>query len=202
MYWIGLMSSKPATQSIYQIKILLNKTKPPIWRRIIVPGRIPLCCLHDVLQVVMGWTDSHLHKFEKGGKVWADSQYDELGDLNIINERRTPLNEALKMEGDSMVYVYNFGEDWRHTIVLEKVMLADGATSLPVCLSGKRHCPPEDVGGASGYKAFLRILSRRSGQKYVEFVRWAGASFKAEDFAVNVVNEILAHMRWPIRQRR
>jgi hypothetical protein len=88
----------------------------------------------------MGWTDSHLHQFEKDGKVWGDPRNDEFGEFNIIDEGGTPLNKALKLEGDSMVYVYDFGDDWRHEVLLEKIASVEGTTNRPVCLGGERRC--------------------------------------------------------------
>ena len=102
------MPTTKATSSIYQLKITLLEIEPAIGRRIQVPSAIRLCCLHDAFQVVMGWTDSHLHQFERDGKVWGDPRNDEFGEFNIIDEGRTPLNKVLKVEGDSMVYVYDF----------------------------------------------------------------------------------------------
>src|SRR5438876_396339 len=106
-----------AAPSIHPLKITLLEIEPAIWRRIQVPSAIRLCCLHDVLQVVIGWTDSHLHQFEKDGKVWGDPRNDEFGEFDITDEGRTRLNKAQKFEGDSMVYVYDFADDWRHEVL-------------------------------------------------------------------------------------
>jgi hypothetical protein len=166
--------------SIYQLKITLLEIEPLIWRRIQIPSSIQLCCLHDAFQVVMGWTDSHLHQFEKDGKVWGDPRNDEFGEFNIIDEGRTTLNKALKLEGDSMVYVYDFGDDWRHEVLLEKIVSVESATSRPVCMGGERRCPPEDVVGAYGYSEFLEAIFDPTHEDYDQFVRWAGGHFQAE----------------------
>ena len=102
----------------------------PIWRRVQVPSTIRLGGLHDVFQAAMGWTDSHLHQFEKDGKYWAVPDPDQFeGDIKIINESRVPLDTVLTAEGDSMVYVYDFGDNWRHRVVLEKILPSDAAGS-------------------------------------------------------------------------
>lgn len=128
-----------------------------------------LCCLHDAFQAVMGWTDSHLHQFEKDEQMWGVPEYDEFGDLDLMNESKLPVSRVLKTEGDSMVYVYDFGDDWRHEVVLEKILPSDVPTK-PVCLAGERRCPPEDVGGPSGYQEFLSVIFT-SGHKKCEHHR-------------------------------
>ena len=144
--------------SIYQLKIRLLDIRPPIWRRIQVPGTISLCCLHDAFQVVMGWTDSHLHRFEKDGDCWGVPESDEFNELDLIDERKTWLAQVLKSDGDSMVYLYDFVDDWRHQVTLEKIIPMSNGVKTPVCLAGKRRCPPDGVGGVSGYQDFLRFI--------------------------------------------
>ena len=93
-----------------------------------------LCCLHDAIQVVMGWTDSHLHQFEKYGKNWGVPETVEFGELDLIDESRVPVAEVLQAEGDSMLYVYDFGDNWRHEIVLENILPPETRTK-PVWVS-------------------------------------------------------------------
>ena len=152
------MSTLKAKPFIYDLKITLLGIEPPIWRRIQVPSTLLLCCLHDAFQAVMGWTDSHLHQFEKDVKNWGVPENDEFGDLELIDEGKVPVGRVLKTEGDSMVYLYDFGDSWRHEVVLEKIVPVDAPPPNPVCLDGKRRCPPEDVGGVSGYQEFLEVI--------------------------------------------
>jgi hypothetical protein len=190
------MPSTKAPPSIYQLKIALAEIRPPIWRRIQVPGTILLCCLHDALQAVFGWTDSHLHNFEKDGKYWGVPEYDDL-----IDESNVRLAQLLKAKGDSMVYVYDFGDNWRHDVVLEKIIPAGELMKAPICLGGDRRCPPEDVGGVSGYEDFLEIIADPKHEDYEEYVGWAGGHF-LDEFDLKAVNEVLSRMRWPVRHRR
>lgn len=104
----------------------------------------------------MGWTDSHLHRFEKDGKYCGVPEDSE--DDDTIDENRTKISAILTTPGDSMLYVYDFGDDWRHEMVLEKILAASGTIVRPVCLAGERHCPPEDGGGTSGYEEFLGVI--------------------------------------------
>ena len=205
-------NSRVKTQShIYELRVTLQEIRPPVWRLIQVPSTSPLCCLHDVLQVVMGWTDSHLHQFEKDGKCWGVPEHFEDGDIDILDERRTKISDVLKEQGDSVLYVYDLGDDWRHEVVLEKILPAPGTTVRPVCLSGQRHCPPEDVGGTPGYEEFLEVIFDPHHEEYAHNVRWAGGPsaltqsverFQPEEFDANAVNATLSRMRWPDPHRR
>jgi hypothetical protein len=189
--------------SIYQLKITLLGIQPPIWRRILVPSTIPLCCLHDAIQAVLGWTDTHLHHFEKHGEYWGVSDDDGFeDDIEVIDESRVPVGKVLVVEGDSMVYVYDFGDNWRHGVVLEKILPSDGTPPKPVCLGGERRCRPEDVGGPSGYQEFLEVIFEPGHEEFSHFRGWAGGKFHAEEFEVKAVNDILEKMRWPVRHRR
>ena len=185
------MPSAKAKPSIYELKTTLLGIEPPIWRRIQVPSTILLCCLHDAIQAVMGWTDSHLHQFEKDGKYWGvpdDDGFD--GDTEVIDESRVPLSYVLLVEGDSMIYVYDFGDDWRHAVVLEKILPAEHGARTPMCLAGERRCPPEDVGGPHGYQEFLEVIFQPGHEEFTHFRGWAGGEFHAEEFDVKVVNAV------------
>jgi hypothetical protein len=195
-----MMTPKPPTP-LYQLKITLLDIQPPIWRRFEVPSTILLCCLHDAIQVAMGWTDSHLHRFEKDGKCWSLPENDEYGDLNLIDESHVPIGDVLRAEGDSMIYVYDFGDNWRHEVVLEKILPSE-TRQKPICLAGERRCPPEDVGGTGGYQEFLEVIFQPGHEEFEHYRVWAGNPVHAEEFDVGAVNDKLARMRWRVKHRR
>jgi pRiA4b ORF-3-like protein len=185
---------------IYQLKITLLGVQPLIWRRIEMPASLRLCCLHSAIQVVMGWTDSHLHQFEKGGKNWGVPAWDEFKELDLIDEKKPQVAEVLRREGEALKYQYDFGDDWEHEVVLERVMPANGRPSHPICLVGERRCPPEDVGGVSGYQEFLEAIFDPTHEEYEHYRKWAGGHF-LDEFDLNAVNQKLSRMRWPVRHR-
>jgi len=193
------MPSYKAPPSLYRLKVSLLEIKPPIWRRLEVPASIKLCCLHTAVQVAMGWTDSHLHQFEKGSKRWGVPEWDEFDELGLIDERETRLDDILQTEGDSMVYQYDFGDDWQHRVVLENVLPAN-ASARPVCIAGERRCPPEDVGGVSGYEEFLEVIFNPAHREYEHYLGWAGGHF-LDQFDLKAANAKLSRMRWPVRHR-
>ncbi len=187
---------------LYRLRITLLGITPPIWRLIHVPSTIPLCCLHDAIQAVMGWSDSHLHQFEKNGKFWGIPQDYADDDLNVADEGGVPLRKLLHGEGDSLTYVYDFGDNWQHEVLLEQIVPSTVGPARPFCLGGERQCPPEDVGGVPGYEEFLEIIFDPGHKDFEHLVTWAGGPFQAEDFDATAVNAVLSRMRWPIRHRR
>lgn len=195
------MPAPKLAPSIHQLKVTLLDIAPTIWRRIQVPSTMKLCCLHSALQVVMGWTDSHLHQFESDGKVWGVPESGDCGDLELLDEKRVTLGTILKSAGESMTYLYDFGDGWRHEIVLEKIVRSDVATK-PICLAGERRCQPEDVGGPSGYQEFLEAVFDPKHEEFEHYRQWAGDPVHAEEFDMRAVNGTLSRMRWPVRHRR
>lgn len=193
------MSTRKAAHSAYELRITLLEIDPPIWRRLQVPSTIKLSRLHDALQIVMGWTNSHLHHFEKAGKFWGVRDiggFDD--DLDLIDERRAALGDVLKTVGESLIYLYDFGDDWRHEVVLEKTV-ASHAPTKPMCLDGKRRCPPEDVGGPHGYQEFLEVIFQPGHEEFEHYRQWAGNEVHAEKFDLKAVNASLARIRWPVQ---
>ena len=193
---------------VYQLRITLQGIRPSIWRLVQVPNTLLLCCLHDVLQAVMGWTDSHLHQFEKDGKYWGVPEHFEDVDMDILDERQAKITDVLKAEGDSVLYVYDLGDDWQHKVVLDQILPAPDTRVGPVCLAGERHCPPEDVGGTTGYEEFLEVIFDPGHEEYQQSVRWASAMtdsaqrFQPEEFDVKAVNSALSRVRCSARHHR
>ncbi len=177
-------------KSIYQIKISLIGAKPPIWRTILVPDNLKLTAFHDVIQAAIGWTDSHLHQFI-ANNVFYGIPDDEFG-MEIEDESKYKLSQLLKKEKDSIKYEYDFGDSWEHKILLEKILPFDAKTALPVCLKGKRACPPEDCGGIWGYEELLQTISDPNHPEHEEMLEWLGGEFDPEEFDLEEINEDLA----------
>src|SRR6266436_1454628 len=134
---------------IYQLKVTLLGIDPPIWRRLLVPANLTLEQLHHVLQVVMGWSDSHLHDFRMGQKLFEiqDSEYTFPDSPPAGDECIAQLSSLLGRIGEEMVYTYDLGDNWQHSIVLEEVLPTNPAQFYPVCLYAEFPVPPEDCGG-------------------------------------------------------
>jgi Plasmid pRiA4b ORF-3-like protein len=194
------LSVKKAPLPIYRLKITLIGIKPPIWRRMQCPASFKLCCLHAAIQIAMGWTDSHLHQWEKDGKNWGVPEWDEFDELDLIDESKTRLADVLQLEGDSIIYAYDFGDNWQHNVVLEKIIPVRDVVKAPICFGGERRCPPEDVGGVSGYEEFLEAIFDPQHENYEQYVRWAGGHF-IDEFDLKAANGALSELRWPVRHR-
>lgn len=175
---------------IYQVKITLIGSKPPIWRTVLVPGELRLGAFHDVIQVAMGWTDSHLHQFI-ANKVFYGVPDDDFG-MEIEDESKYKLSQLLKKEKDSIIYEYDFGDSWEHKILLEKILPDDGKTVLPSCIKGKRACPPEDCGGIWGYEELLKTISDPKHPEHEDMLEWLCGEFDPEEFDLEEINEDLA----------
>lgn len=187
--------SKPP-RTTYLLRVVLKGPKPPIWRRFQVSPSMRLSRLHDVLQVVMGWEDSHLHMFTKGRKVfmlpnpWMDDA-DPFGGPRYLDERKYRIRQLLTREKDWIEYQYDFGDSWDHRITLQKILPRDPAVRLPVCVSGKRTCPLEDCGGIWGFYNLLAILADPDHEEYEEMAEWVDPDFDPEAFSVADVNNKL-----------
>ena len=181
----------PTGETTYQLKVTLNGIRPPVWRRLLVPGSLSLTHLHDVLQVAMGWTDSHLHQFVAKGVVYALPEPD-FG-TEARNEARVRIDEVLRDKKDAMVYEYDFGDGWEHSIVLEKLLPTE--TGAPSCIAGARACPPEDCGCICGYKNLLEITRDPKHPEHEEMLDWLGGAYDAEHFDTTQVNAALSRMK-------
>jgi len=188
-------AAKEKSDLTYQIKVTLRGIKPPIWRRLRVPRSIRLVRLHEVLQIAMGWSNSHLHLFEKDGIFYCRPAHFRPDEVSPIDESKTSLKNVLREVGQQIVYRYDFGDNWEHAVVLEEILASESATELPICLDGARHCPPEDVGGVSGYEGFLEAIFDSSHEDYQQMLEWAGGRFQPEEFDLQGVNAMLASPR-------
>ena len=174
---------------ILQIKVVLRYIKPPIWRRILVPSDTALHQLHGILQATMGWMDCHLHQFIVRGVAYGSPDLDI--DFDVRDESRVRLRQALPSVGDKIEYQYDFGDGWEHEIIVEKVLPPEEGAQYPVCVKGKRACPPEDCGGIPGYYNLLEALQDPSHPDHEELSEWVGGPFDPEAFELDEVNEAL-----------
>jgi hypothetical protein len=186
-----------SAQDVYQIKVTLLWTKPPIWRRLLVPSPTTLERLHDVLQTAMGWQNCHMHEFSLGRRRFGqpDISGGFMDEPTVESERATRLCDLLQRTGAKMTYTYDFGDGWEHNIVLEKQLSPDQDTVYPICLDGRLACPPEDCGGIPGLYRLLDILANPKHKEHDEMRDWVGGNFDPEAFSVEKVNKLLTPMR-------
>jgi hypothetical protein len=137
-------------EEILQLKITLKGiSKPPVWRRVQVRAEVTFAMLHQIIQAAFGWSDTHLHCFEYQGEQIGvpDPEWEN----DCADEAEATLGEVLIGPKDRVRYTYDFGDNWEHDIVLEKVVEPHAGEGRPALLAGKGARPPEDCGGPWGY---------------------------------------------------
>jgi len=187
---------------VYQFKVTLNGIRPPVWRRIQVPENYTFWDLHVAIQDAMGWFDSHLHEFDVDDPI--SGRQERLGiptedydfDDEITPGWNRHISHYFSMENPKAGYVYDFGDDWEHTLTLEKILPREKASQYPVCVKGKRACPPEDCGGVRGYKELVEIIADPEHEEYDEMIEWVGEGFDAEAFDAKSVEFEDPRERW------
>jgi hypothetical protein len=186
------MPAKKVDESpVYQLKVTIQGIRPPIWRRLQVRGSATLPKLHDAIQIAMGWTDSHLHMFNVGGVSYG---LPDPGLDDVRSEQRVKLGQIVSGAKDRFTYEYDFGDSWEHEILVEKVLPPDPGVHYPICLAGKRACPPEDVGGVWGYADFLDAIAHPEHAEHEEMLEWVGGAFDPEAFDLQAVNGALKRL--------
>ncbi len=193
MATVHRLPSSVKAADILQIRIELEGLEPAIWRRVRVPASIMLGKLHRVIQVAMGWTDSHLHEFDIGGKRYGLSDPDEDLPYEIITETKIRLDAALSGR-KTFTYLYDFGDSWEHQLKVEKT-LPVSALPHPVCEAGEHACPPEDVGGAPGYIDFVHAIADPHHPEHQGMLEWCGGAFDPRAFDIDRINRQLKRIK-------
>lgn len=174
-------------EGVYRMRIDLEDIEPPVWRRILIPAGATFRDLHAAIQAAMGWEDAHLHRFEvrapnTGQKMFIGRPLEDDGwEDNVLPGWQYGIADFIGPEAPQCRYVYDYGGNWTHRIVVEAALAADPELSYPVCLAGERACPPEDVGGPAGYEDLLRILQDPKNHRYEEILEMIG-DFDPEHF--------------------
>ena len=185
----------------FQFRIQLkNIQKPPVWRRVIVPESFTFEQFHVVIQESFGWGNYHLFQFSPAGygsepviAIPSDDDWEK----PTKNASKTRLSSVFKSENQKYTYIYDFGDDWEHNILLEEI-LPDTALKAS-CLAGKGACPPEDCGGAWGYERLKEILKDPNHKEHKEMKEWIGIEdvkdrFHPEAFDLEYVNNVLSEL--------
>ena len=184
-----------------QLHISLMYVQPEIWRRLVIPATANFGWLHGVIQLAMGWTNSHLHHFVLGSQRISDPlpyNEDDMGAEPALNEHKTHLHEMGLKAGQIFMYEYDFGDSWLHRITVEPVSDPKlGNPKKAVCVGGAQACPPEDCGGLPGFENFLAAMKRPKHPEHKSMKKWYGQPFDADAFSVEETNHWLGKMRWP-----
>lgn len=161
--------------SIARLKITLDNVKPAPVRRLEVPLGIKLSDLHHVIQAAMPWDNSHMYGFRVKNARWGIPMPElSFGD-DPLDARKTSLADVIEQTGTKIItYLYDFGDDWYHTIKIEKIIDPEADVAYPRLLDAKVRCPPEDCGGAWGYGDVLEAIADPEHERHDEMLEWHG----------------------------
>ena len=177
------------TGSILQLKLSLDGSRPIIWRRILVKRSMSMFELHIAFQIVMGWENYHLFEFAGTGR--------RIGIPDPDGETRGTIDSRLitigALDDEALLefkYIYDFGDDWIHTVKIEKSLTEDESIAYPLCLEGKMNGPPEDCGGIMGFYDYLKALHDPSDPSHEDMLHWRGG-YDPEFFDILGINRNL-----------
>jgi len=168
------------TETIHQLNVTLRQVKPPVWRRIVVESDLTLGELAAVLEAAMGWLGGHLHVFEVSRTRYGtpDSEWPS----DDLDENRFRLGDVLPDVGTKMRWDYDFGDGWEHDVLVEAISELEPGSEYPVCLAGRRACPPEDCGGPGGYAELLEALANPNHPDHEQLREWTPLDFDPGGF--------------------
>ena len=194
-------------EPVARIRIVLQDLEAKIWRRVDVPLSSTLAALHDIIQVSFHWQDYHLYEFVVGERVYGvPSDEDEFYDRKVYKAAAIRLKTLVERGVDRFLYVYDFGDDWRHDVIVEEVRDGGEDTEYPAFVDGARRCPPEDVGGTDGFMEFLEAVLDASHEEHDRMVEWYGGPFDPEDIDEQRTRSVLkmfaARRRGPLASHR
>lgn len=174
----------PQTDRIARIRIDLDDITPAIWRRVEVPLTTSLLDLHEIIQAVMLFDNTHLFQFDVGTQRYAIPN-PEWEDLRQTADAAST-NLATLVDGGirTFSYTYDFGDNWQHTINIETIAAADPGLDYPRFIDGERHAPPEDVGGIPGFAQFLAAMANPRHPERKRLLRWYGRAFNPDDIGL------------------
>ena len=174
------------------------ETTPKVWRKFLIDDSSSMYELHEIIQVVMGWMNSHLFMFRIAGLVIAEpspNADDDWREVEFKDARRVKVSQILEKPGDTMPYEYDFGDSWDHTLRLERVVdESEVMFSVPRCVAGENACPPEDCGSFPGFENLKEVISDPENEEYERMIHWLDQyypNYDPTEFSLGAVNKIL-----------
>lgn len=182
-------------KTFYRLKVSLLNTKPVIYRRIIVSADTSFFDFHHILQIAMGWQNYHLFEFVINDYIigipqGAFGEEDGLSET-VIDADTINIGEAITDQKDIIRYVYDFGDNWEHEIIIEEIITEDDSIKAPICTDGDLSCPPENCGGPEGFVQLFAIIKDSQHPEYQNMLDWLDENYNQEGFDIEQVNEQL-----------
>ena len=178
---------------IARVRIELRELEPTLWRRVDIPLTSTLLALHDIIQATVGWTNSHLFEFVIDDRVYREPfPDDQLFERNVFDPDGIGLSALIGRGVGRLLYVYDFGVDWHHDVIIEEVRDGEAEVDYPAFVAGERRCPPEDVGGVPGFMRFLEAVLNPSHDEHDDLLTWYGRPFDPDDIDERYVRMALS----------
>lgn len=195
------------SEPIARVRIELERTDPVVWRELDLPLSTTLATLHDIIQVVMRWQDYHLHEFIVGEKVYGVPYPEDVFDeRRVYKEKGMRLATLIERGLLDFLYVYDFGDNWRHRVTIGDVRQGERGVEYPRFVAGARRAPPEDVGGITGFEEFLEAMADPEHEQFQQMLDWYGDVFDPEDieklWITMVIENFAARRRGPLQSHR
>ena len=193
----GSTQRRTKSAEVYEIKMFLADSDPPIWRRLAVRSDMTLAKLHDVIQIVMGWQNCHLHQFIVGdddNPIYYGRPDSGLGadwGPQTLSDAKVQLCDIVQRRGFRFIYEYDFGDSWIHGLEVVEVKPLEKGARYPACLAGERAGPPDDCGGVWGYDNFLQAIADPKHEDHDDLLEWIGGEFDPETFDLGEINTAL-----------
>ncbi|MDQ2754232.1 MAG: plasmid pRiA4b ORF-3 family protein [Actinomycetota bacterium] len=181
--------------TVHRLRVTLLDVSPPVWRVVRVPSSVPLSVLHHVVQIAMGWQDSHLHEWHIDEVDYGPPDEESWGD-ELLDESATLLADVAPSDS-AFRYDYDFGDGWEHLVEVESVDPYDATVVPLVCLDGARACPPEDCGGPIGYEHLLDALTDPDDPEHEELTLWVGEGWNPAELDLQSTNNRLTELWRP-----
>ncbi len=179
-------------EQVARIRIELRELEPMIWRRVDVPLSSTLEALHHIIQAAFRWQNYHLYEFYVGERVYGvPLDEDPFDDHKIHKASAIRLKTVVERGVERFLYVYDFGDDWSHDVIVEEVRDGAGDTEYPAFVDGARRCPPEDVGGPPGFMEFLEAVLDPGHEEHAPMMEWYGGPFDPEDIDETSIRGVL-----------
>ena len=194
-------------EPVVRIRIELEGTDPQVWRSVDVPLSSTLTALHDIIQVTMRWQGAHMFEFIVGDQFYGEPYPDDSAwDRKVLQAKSIRLKTLVERGVDRFLYVYDFGDNWRHHIIKVGVRQGEDQTDYPAFVGGARRAPPDDVGGISGFEAFLEAVTDPRHKDHDQMLEWNDGSFDPEDIDERdirmIIGNFAARRRGPLLSHR
>ncbi len=189
---------KLSSSQVFEIKVELEYTSPLVWRTFQVYDSINMLEFHRILQVVMGWMNSHLFCFEQKNLIIQEDDEDgffEMTDRKFLSAQKTKLRKILSAKGHTCWYLYDFGDSWKHKLTLKRILSEEDVEfRIPRCIAGENACPPEDCGGIFDFEHLKQTLSDPEDENHLDILHWLDdfyPNYDPSEFSLGQINKAL-----------